>query len=133
MNGALKESRMNESIRELGYILRAIGVLPNDIFKEPVVPKSHRIEETLVNVNDVKPQPQPYPIQVFGTIHDKITRLSGSSRDRRKQLRRIKKENPDCIIKVTAPSMYKVINGERVHVEDANVPQTIVVIKPKEK
>lgn len=121
---------MGESMRELGYFLRAVGILP-EMFKEPVVPKSHRIEETLVNVNDVKPQ--PYPMQVFGTKNDKITRLSGSSRDRRKQLRRIKKENPDCIIKVTAPCMSKMINGERVHVEDANVPQTIVVIKPKEK
>ena len=124
---------MNESMRELGYFLRAIGVLPNDMFKEPVVPKSHRIEETLVNVDDVKPQ--PYPIQHIGLTSDRdiTTKLRGSSKDRRKQLRRIKKENPDCIIKVTAPCMFKMINGERVHVEDANVPQTIVVIKPKEK
>ena len=86
-----------------------------------------------MNVNDVKPQ--PYPIQIINgaAIHDKVTRLSGNSKDRRKRLRRIKKENPDCIIKVTALRMYKVINGERVEVEDANVPQTIVVIKPKEK
>ena len=119
---------MSESMRELGYFLRAIGMLPT--FNEPVVPKSHRIEETLVNVDDVKPQ--PYPMQRFDTGHYRTMKLSGSSKDRRKQLRRIKKENPDCIIKVTAPSMYKTINGERVHVEEANVPQTIVVIKPKE-
>ena len=95
---------MNEKMRELGYFLRMSGILP-EMFKEPVVPKSHRIEETLVNVNDVKPQ--PYPMQVFGTTHDKITRLSGSSRDRRKQLRRIKKENPDFYRVSFIPSKHE--------------------------
>ena len=131
----MDEKTAGAGIREIGYILRAMskfGALPDEMFKEPVVPKSHRIEETLVNVDDVE-YPQPYPMQVVGTKNDKMTRLSGSSKDRRKQLRRIKKENPDCIIKVTAPSMYKVINGERVQVEDANVPQTIVIIKSKDK
>ena len=138
-----KTAHAGADMEGLRFFLRAMskfGALPNEMFKEPVVPKSHRIEETLVNVDDIEyadrplqQKPRPYPMQVFGTIHDKITRLSGSSKDRRKQLRRIKKENPDCIVKVTAPSMYKVINGERVQVEDANVPQTIVIIKPKDQ
>ena len=52
---------MNEKMRELGYFLRMSGIFP-EMFKEPVVPKSHRIQQIMVNVNDVKPQ--PYPMQV---------------------------------------------------------------------
>jgi hypothetical protein len=121
------------SFDRLGRVLRLMnqeGIMLYPSFKEPVVPKDRRIEETLINVDDI---PRPFPIQKIGTMHDKVTRLSGNAKDRRKQLRRITKDNPDCEIKVSASSVYKVIKGERVRCEDANTPRTIVVIKPKEK
>lgn len=55
-------------------------------------------------------------------------KLLGNSRDRRKQLRSIRKANPNNIVEVSADSVIKVINGERLICEEANVPRTIVKI-----
>jgi hypothetical protein len=58
-----------------------------------------------------------------------ITHLSGSSRDRRKQYRALCRKYPDALIKRCSHLTIKTINGRRVHVEDANAPQTIITIK----
>lgn len=52
--------------------------------------------------------------------------LSGSSKDRRKQLRKLRRENN--VVNVYGPTIIKTIGGKKVRVEDANTPQTIVVI-----
>jgi hypothetical protein len=58
-----------------------------------------------------------------------ITHLNGSSRDRRKQYRALCRKYPDALIKRCSHLTPKIINGRRVHVEDANSPQTIISIK----
>ena len=99
------------------------------IFKEPVAPESHQIDTTLKNVDDVVID-RPLNIKrIKSTEEDKIVHLSGNAKDRRKQLRSIKKENPDCQISLTAYYVEKTINGEKVQCEDANTPRTIVIIK----
>lgn len=56
--------------------------------------------------------------------------LKGNSKDRRKQLRKIRKENPNCEIKLHSNFMtLKRINGKVCMVEEANRPLTEVIIK----
>jgi hypothetical protein len=56
--------------------------------------------------------------------------LRGSSHDRRKQYRAICRKYPDHEIKLRSLHFsHKVIDGQRVVVEDANSPQTQVIIK----
>lgn len=52
--------------------------------------------------------------------------LSGSARDRRKQLRALKRKYPNDILELKGSYVYKTINGEKVAVEDANIPRTQV-------
>jgi hypothetical protein len=58
-----------------------------------------------------------------------ITHLSGSSRDRRKQYRALCRKYPDAQISRCSHLTPKIINGRRIHVEDANAPQTIITVK----
>jgi hypothetical protein len=62
-----------------------------------------------------------------------VTCLSGSSRDRRKQYRALCRKYPDARITRSSYTTPKVINGRRVHVEDANSPQTIISIELPKK
>lgn len=56
--------------------------------------------------------------------------LNGSSKDRRKQFRRLVRLNPDCAIWLESnKTIRKKINGEWVSVEEANSVRTQVFIK----
>jgi hypothetical protein len=60
--------------------------------------------------------------------------LSGDSQNRRKQLRKIQREYPNCKIIRNAPITAKKLGDKRVACEDANTPQThVVVFIPDEK
>lgn len=58
--------------------------------------------------------------------------LSGNSRNRRKQLRKIRKEHKNDYIRLLSTfTQRKKIDGKWVTVEDANKPLTIVIIEEK--
>jgi hypothetical protein len=57
-----------------------------------------------------------------------VFRLSGSSKDRRKQLKEIKRTYSECCIRCSAPCTVKYVDNVRILVEDANVPRTIVIV-----
>ncbi len=60
-------------------------------------------------------------------FYKNTTMLTGNSRDRRKQLRKLQKQFPNCVVE--GSFTYKTLNGKRVAVEDANIPRTRVLLK----
>lgn len=54
-------------------------------------------------------------------------KLSGNAKDRRKQLRKLRREYPDYILE--GKYVFKKIDGKRVAAEEANVPRTKVVLR----
>jgi hypothetical protein len=54
--------------------------------------------------------------------------LRGSSACRRKQFRAIQRQYPDNRIVRSAPIVYKSINDKHVEAEEANTPQTHVLV-----
>ena len=60
-------------------------------------------------------------------FYKSTTMLTGNSRDRRKQLRKLQKQYPNCVVE--GSFTYKTLNGKRVAVEDANIPRTRVLLK----
>lgn len=71
-----------------------------------------------------------YP-RFYGDESIRTVTLSGSSKDRRKQLRKLCKDNPDCKVTLHAPIVMKTLNGERVECDEANVVRTQVRIRKK--
>jgi hypothetical protein len=69
-------------------------------------------------------------------VRDSITvNLNGSARDRRKQFRALARKYPGATItKQAGDSHYtrKNLNGTYVTVEDADSPQTVVLIRPRQ-
>ena len=55
-------------------------------------------------------------------------KLSGSAHDRRKQFKAIQRKYPDKKVSRCAPITLSDIYGKRVEVEEANVPQTHVIV-----
>jgi hypothetical protein len=54
--------------------------------------------------------------------------LTGNAHDRRKQFKAIQRQYPDKRVSRCAPITLSDIYGKRVEVEEANVPQTHVIV-----
>lgn len=62
---------------------------------------------------------------------NKIIYLNGNSKDRRKQLRKLERENPEFDFQKMSYVVYKIINGKRVECAEGNKPQTMVKVSSK--